>query len=452
MGREKKELHSTDFGEDFVWGVSSSAYQTEGAVCKGGKGLSIWDNFSARKNTIRDGHKAYIACDFYNRFPDDISLMNRMNIRNFRFSISWPRIIPNGTGAVSSQGIDFYNRLIDTCLENNIEPWITLYHWDLPNALQRKGGWTNREIVSWFEEYSEVCAHAFGDRVRNWMVLNEPMVFTGAGYFLGVHAPGLKGLQNFLPAIHHATLCQAVGGKVLREIIEDARLGTTFSCSHISSYSDRIRDVDASRRADALLNRLFIEPALGMGYPVEDLPILKKLDKFIMPGDMDKVVFDYDFIGIQNYTREVVRYNRWVPYIRAEIIGAEKRAVPSTLMNWEVYPEGIYKMIEKFSKYKDVKSIIVTENGAAFEDEYLNGCVDDQDRLSYLKKYIQQVHKARSGHFKIDGYFVWTFTDNFEWAEGYHPKFGLVYTNPDQQERIIKASGKWYSEFLNRDN
>lgn len=447
-GSQDLNLQKHQFGEDFVWGVSTAAYQIEGACNVGGKGESIWDCFVSKKKTTFQGHHGRIACDFYNRYEDDIRLMKAMNIPNFRFSISWTRILPNGTGKISQDGIDFYNKVIDFCLECGITPWITLYHWDLPQTLEEKGGWANRDILQWFEEYSKLCAALFGDRVKNWMVLNEPMVFTGAGYFMGVHAPGRKGLKNFLPAVHHAVLCQAIGGRVLRASVDNAFIGTTFSCSHITPYSGDQKDLRAAQRTDALLNRLFLEPSLGLGYPSDIVPALKKLEKFQRPGDEKNCIFNFDFIGIQNYTREVVRHSYTVPYLWARIIKATERDVQTTLMDWEVYPQSIYAMLSQFNAYKGVKRIIITENGAAFEDTVQNDEVHDSKRLSYLQDYLEQVAKAKADGLKVDGYFVWTLTDNFEWAEGYYPRFGLVYVDFPTQQRIIKTSGKWFRDFL----
>lgn len=443
-------LHASNFGTDFTWGVSTAAYQIEGGHDLHGKGPSIWDQFTERKNTIYNGDHAKISCDFYNNYKEDILLMKSMNIKNFRFSISWPRILPEGTGSLNKKGVDFYNEVINSCLECNIEPWVTLYHWDLPLTLEEKGGWTNRKIIDWFSEFVTVCATAFGNRVNRWMVLNEPMVFTGAGYFLGVHAPGRKGLKNFLPAVHHAVLCQAEGGRILRNLVPCAQIGTTFSCSQISPYRKRKRDKKAAIKVDALLNRMFIEPTLGLGYPVGDAPVLKRLQPYIKPGDMDLCTFDFDFIGIQNYTREVVKHSWFIPYIHAKIIKAGKRNVKTTLMDWEVYPPSIYQMIKKYSAYPQIKTILITENGAAFEDpmEPENNRVTDTDRLEYLQSYIGQVLKAKTEGLNIHGYFVWTFTDNFEWAEGYFPRFGLVHVDFKTLKRTIKASGEWFARFL----
>ncbi|WP_373518624.1 GH1 family beta-glucosidase [Pricia sp.] len=445
-------LRPRDFGKDFVWGVSTAAYQIEGAHDIHDKGVSIWDRFVSKKGNISQGQHGRIACDFYHRYQEDILLMKAMNIPHFRFSLSWTRLLPDGIGNVSEEGIAFYNRVIDFCLEYDITPWVTLYHWDLPHALEKKGGWTNRDILGWFETYVRLCAESFGDRVKHWMILNEPMVFTGAGYFLGVHAPGRKGLKNFLPAVHHAVLCQALGGRVLRDALPDAMIGTTFSCSRISSFTDRTKDIKAAEKADALLNRLFIEPSLGMGYPTESVPVLQKIEKYQKTEDSKDCIFDFDFIGIQNYTREVVRHSYTVPYLHAKIVKASQRNVKITTMDWEVHPPSLYAMIGKFNAYKKIKKIIVTENGAAFEDRLQNGKVTDSERTTYIKAYLEQIHKAQKDGLKVSGYFVWSFTDNFEWAEGYRPRFGLVYVDFDSQKRTVKDSGKWYACFLGSQN
>lgn len=448
MGIEDQQVHRSEFGSEFKWGITTAAFQVEGSCGADGKGASVWDVFTEKKGKIKDGHKASTACDFYNHYQKDIALIRRLHIPNFRFSISWPRVMPTGMKPVNQKGIDFYNRVIDHCLENDVTPWLTLYHWDLPQALEERSGWTNREVVSWFSDYAEVCAKHFGDRVKNWLVLNEPMVFTGAGYFLGIHAPGRTGLKNFFPAVHHVVLSMAEGGRILKSLVPDAEVGTSFSCSHIDPYSDREKDIKAARRADALLNRLFVEPVLGLGYPVQDVPILKGLQKYIKPGDEEKMKFDFDFIGLQNYTREIVRYSLLTPYIHARLVKAEKRQVPLTSMNWEVYPPAIYHVLKKFNAYPQIRKLYITENGAAFPDRVTDGLVDDPQRLQYIQDNIAQVYKARQEGCKVDGYFIWTLTDNFEWAEGYHPRFGIIYVDYATQKRIIKSSGKWYGRFL----
>jgi beta-glucosidase len=439
-------LNKQLFGDDFAWGVSTAALQIEGAHDADGKGESIWDVFSKKKGKIHGGHHHYTACDFYNCYQRDIDLIKQLNIPNFRFSIAWSRLLPNGVGEVNQAGIDHYNKVIDYCLQQGVEPWITLYHWDLPQALEAQGGWTNRAVVDWFTEYTTLCAKSFGSKVKHWMVMNEPTVFTGAGYFFGIHAPGKTGLKNFLPAVHHATLCMAAGGKVLRELLPDAQIGTTFSCSHIEPYSNKPRDVNAAKRVDALLNRLFIEPVLGLGYP--ELSVLKGMEKYILSGDRENLQFDFDFIGIQNYTREIVAYSLFTPYIHAKLVKAEKRKVPTTAMGWEVYPESIYHILKQFNAYPQIKKIYLTESGSAFPDELHDGEVNDPERVAYLQQYLQQVLRAKNEGCEVSGYFIWTLTDNFEWAEGYNPRFGLIHVDFETQQRVVKASGRWYADFL----
>lgn len=437
-----------DFGPQFKWGVSVAAYQIEGAYDFDGKGLSIWDVFTNAKGKIKDNQHGNIACDFYNKYHDDIALIKELNIPNFRFSISWSRILPHGTGQINQAGINYYNSVINHCLELGIEPWLTLYHWDLPYELEKQGGWTNRKVVQWFEEFVEICAKNFGDRVKNWMVMNEPVVFTGAGYFLGIHAPGRRGMKNFLPAIHYTTLAIAAGARVLRKFCHDANIGTTFSCSHIEPYRNLDRDRKAAARVDALLNRLYIEPLLGLGYPEKELPVLKGIKKIMLPQDEKDMQFDFDYIGIQNYTREIIKNSWLMPYVRASLVKAENRKVPLTLMKWEVYPEAIYEMIKKFNQYPQIKKLMITENGAAFPDELINNEVNDTKRKQYITDNLAQILRAKNEGYNIEGYFIWTLTDNFEWAEGYHPRFGLIHIDFETQKRTIKNSGHWYSNFL----
>jgi beta-glucosidase len=437
-----------DTGKEFHWGVSTAAYQIEGAYNIDGKGPSIWDVFSNAKGKTYKSENGNVSCDFYHRYAKDIALMSQLNIPNFRFSIAWSRVIPNGTGSVNTQGVDFYKRVIDFCLELGIEPWVTLYHWDLPFELERKGDWANREIINWFGEYVELCINTFGDKVKHWMILNEPMVFTGAGYFLGVHAPGRKGLNSFLAAAHHAALCQAEGGRIAKSVRGDCSVGTTFSCSYIEPFTSGLRNVAAANRIDVLLNRMFIEPLLGKGYPINDLKLFQRLEPFVKDGDESKLAFNMDFIGIQNYTREIVSHSYFTPLIWASIIKADKRNVETTLMNWEVYPECIYKMLHQFNQYYNIPQLIVTENGAAFPDVLIHNEVCDEARRLYLQQHIEQVLKAKSEGVNINGYFVWSFTDNFEWAEGYKPRFGLVYIDYKTQKRVVKSSGYWYSNFV----
>ncbi|MDV3955889.1 beta-glucosidase [Elizabethkingia anophelis] len=436
------------FGKDFIWGVSTAAYQIEGAHNLDGKGPSVWDKFVQKRNKIFRNHTGDIACDHYNRYIDDLYLMHSMNIHNYRFSVSWSRILPEGTGRINQAGIDFYNRLIDLSLELGITPWITLYHWDLPHSLEVKGGWTNRDVKDWFGDYVAICVKSFGDRVKNWMVLNEPTVFSAAGYFFGVHAPGRKSIEGFLAAAHHAALAQAHGARVIKTLQPESNVGTTFSCSHVEAYTNREKDIKAAKKADLLLNRLFIEPLLGMGYPVNEIKTLRRIEKYIKQNDERDLKFDMDFIGIQNYTREIIRYAMFVPFLHAKIVNAKDRNVEMTTMEWEVYPGSIYHILKKFQAYENIPPLIITENGAAFSDTLQNNVVHDPKRLQYIQNILQQVLRAKQEGVNVNGYFVWTFLDNFEWAEGYHPRFGLVYVDFQTQQRTVKSSGHWYADFI----
>jgi beta-glucosidase len=369
----------------------------------------------------------------------------------FRFSISWTRILPNGIGEVNQKGLDFYHKVIDKCLAVGLQPWVTCYHWDLPQALQDLGGWTNRDIVKWFAVYVEVISKAYGDKVKNWMVLNEPAGFIGAGYMLGIHAPGERGLKKFMKGIHFTNLALAEGGRVLRKNVPNGNIGSTWSCSAIEPKTQAKRHVNAAKKADALFNRVFLEPCLGMGYPFADLPIISRLKKYIEPGDEEKMKFDFDFIGVQNYFRTVARFSLWPPVMWANVVDAKKLVKDEselTEMKWEVYPEGIYKVLKQFKAYN--KRLIVTENGAAFKDVVENGSVHDTRRTKFYQDYLAQVLRAIHEGVPVHGYFAWTLMDNFEWAEGYHPRFGLIHNDFTTQKRTIKDSGLWFQSFLKK--
>ena len=442
---EDTQITKADFGNDFIWGVGTSAYQIEGAWNADGKGESIWDRSTGKKWSVKDKTNGNESIDFYNRSESDLKLLKTLNFENFRFSFSWSRILPDGTGKVNEKGIDFYNRMIDNCLELGIEPWAMLYHWDLPQKLDDRGGWTNRDMVGWFSEYSDLCTRRFGDRIRHWMVLNEPSGFTLLGYLAGIHAPNQSSINKFLASVHHASLCQAEGGRIIRNNVINSHIGNSYSCSFVEPSKSIESHRRAANRIDVLLNRLFIEPSLGMGYPYKELPFLRKIEKYIQPGDEEKLKFNFDFIGIQNYFR-VISKPSLIPFLWANRVNPEKEA-EMTDMGWEVHPEGIYNIIMQFAKYP-VKEIIITENGAAFPDQLVDGKVHDQQRISFYKRYLRQVLRAKNDGANIKGYFAWTFIDNFEWAEGFRPRFGMVYNDFKTQERIVKDSGLWFRNFL----
>lgn len=442
-------IQASKFGDNFSWGAAASAFQTEGAPDIDGKCLSIWDTFASSGRKMYNNDYASITTDFYNNYQKDIGLLKEMNFNSFRFSLSWPRILPEGTGWSNQKGIDFYNRVIDTCLKNNIIPWVTLYHWDLPQSLQDKKGWVNRDVIKWFEEYAYLASQQFGDRVKNWMVLNEPMAFTSLGYLFGIHAPGKLGFSNFLPSVHHAALCQSIGGNIIRETVQKANIGTTFSCSVVEPFDDQPKNKMAAKRIDTALNRLFIEPSLGLGYPLDDLPFLKRIERYIKEGDLEKMKFNFDFIGLQYYYRVVIKHHKLPPFNAREVTPA-LRGVMINEMGFEVYPKGIYKILKKYAEYPQIKKIVITESGVCYRDFLTTEkLIKDNDRVEYHQNILSYVHKARNEGIPVEGYFVWSLTDNFEWIEGTIPRFGLIYIDYKTQERIIKESGKWFKNFLN---
>lgn len=443
-----ERLTSSSFGGKFTWGTATAAYQIEGAYDADGKSPSIWDTFTNKPRRTKKIGNANDAVDFYHQFNEDLEINRKLNFNAFRFSLSWSRILPGETGTINQKGLDYYHRVIDSCLNKGMEPWITLYHWDLPQILEDKGGWTNREIVNWFSEYANVVTRHFGDKVKNWCVLNEPMSFVGLGYFVGYHAPGRRGVRNFLPAAHHATLCQAEGGRIIRQNVKAATVGTTFSTSYVEPVNDKESNQKAAERMDAVLNRFFLEPALGMGYPLDTIPALQQIEKHFNDGDEEKMIFDFDFIGVQYYFRTIARFSLFPPILFARDVPAQRRDVPVNTMNLEIYPDGLYHILKKFAAYPQINKLIVTESGVCFHDTLIEGHVHDPGRISYFQETMKNLKKAKDEGVPVDGFFAWTLMDNFEWSEGFEPRFGLVYVDHATKERFIKDSGYWFRDFL----
>jgi beta-glucosidase len=436
-------INASDFGKDFIWGVAVAAAQIEGASDKYGKGPSIWDTFSKRPGN---------ACDFYHRFRDDLALVKLLNFKVFRFSISWPRLLPFGSGLINQEGIKFYHEVIDECLNLGITPYITLYHWDLPEALEQEGGWASFSVNGAFNSFVELCGREYGDKVKNWIVMNEPFGFTSLGYMLGIHAPGQTGLTNFFSAVHHAAIAQADGGRILRSEVSKANIGTTFSCSEIVPLTDSDADNLAAKRMDSLVNRLFIEPLLGLGYPTADWEVLEKFAiKHSTWRHTTRLTFDFDYIGLQNYFPLTVKYNAFVPVLQAWEVKAKTRKKPFTAMGWEVNADSFYNIIKQFAAYPQIKQLMITENGAAYKDTLRSdGLIHDQERIAYFEQYLKALLKIKNEGINVTGYMAWTLMDNFEWAEGFNKRFGLVHTDFKTQERTIKDSGYWFKDFLSR--
>lgn len=440
---------SSSFGKDFLWGVAIAAAQNEGAWNVDGRGASIWDIFARRQGKIKGAARPTDNCDFYYRYKDDLLLVKALGFNVFRFSFSWSRIFPEGIGKINKDGVAFYHRLIDECLQLGLTPFVTLYHWDLPQALQKEGGWTSVHMLKWFTRYATFCAEEFGSKVKYWIVLNEPMGFTSLGYMLGKHAPGLTGLEHFFPAIHNAVLAQSEGGRILRKHVRSAVIGTSFSCSEVVPLTNKREDIEAAKRLDVLLNRLFIEPTLGRNYPNEDFALIDKLHlKTKAWRYTERMQFDFDFIGLQNYFSVTVKHNALIPYVQASEVKAKSRKAPHTALGWEINPDSFYRLLKRYWNYGSVKSIIVTENGACFKDTLKNGTVHDIERIDYFKQYLSAVYKTKQEGVKINGYLAWTLMDNFEWSEGFNARFGLIHVDFKTQLRTIKDSGYWWRDFL----
>ena len=433
------------FPKDFVWGAATASYQIEGAWNEDGKGESIWDRFSHTPGCVQDGDTGDIACDHYHRWHDDVKLMKELGLKAYRFSIAWPRILPEGCGKINRAGIDFYNRLVDALLGEKIEPWVTLYHWDLPQVLQDEGGWASRMIVDAFVEYADVVSRALGDRVKNWITLNEPWVSAFVGYEHGRHAPGHTNLNEAIAASHHLLLSHGQSVPVIRANSPKSNVGITLNLTPQEPASPSMADRKAATWVDGYINRFFLDPLVGRGYPQDIVTGFGKPMDFIQPGDMDTIAIPVDFVGVNYYTRNIAR---------AENVSEEEneprtvfRGDEITEMDWEVYPKGLYNILGRLYFDYNFPAIYVTENGAAFPDKVSpNGQVDDPARLSYIKHHLEMVSQAIDAGTPVRGYFAWSLFDNFEWAFGYSKRFGVVYVDYQTQQRIPKSSAKWYAQ------
>lgn len=435
------------FPLQFYWGTATASYQIEGGWNEDGKGESIWDTFSHTPGKIRDGSTGDVACDHYHRWKEDVALMKEIGCNAYRFSISWPRVIPKGKGKVNPLGLSFYDRLVDALLEANITPFITLYHWDLPQALQDEGGWANRDTAYYFAEYASVIAHKLGDRVKHWITHNEPWVVAWIGYGWGEHAPGIRNEKVAIQVSHHLLLSHGLAVEVLRDISPDSEVGITLNLSPIHPASDSEEDKLAASRQDGFLNRWFLDPVFRGHYPPDILELFSANAPKVMPGDMAIIARRVDFVGINYYSRGIVRFNPKAGPLQAE--GVAPEGAEFTEMGWEIYPPGIYEIIMRVWKDYHPKKIYITENGAAFADEIApDGGVHDPKRIDYLREHFIQAHRAIEEGANLCGYFIWTLMDNFEWAHGFTKRFGIVYTDYPTQRRIMKDSALWYKNVI----
>jgi beta-glucosidase len=435
------------FPKGFLWGTASAAYQIEGAWNEDGKGESIWDRFSHTRGKIKRGETGDIACDFYHLYRQDIATQSELGLNAARISLSWPRILPTGYGAINSKGLDFYDRVIDELLAHNIQPWVTLFHWDLPQALEDKGGWPNRDLAEFFRDYAAVVVDHLGDRVKHWMIFNEPWVFTILGYLVGIHAPGRREPNAAIRATHTVNLAQGLAARALRESHQKpAMVGTAFSMASVVASSESDEDKMAAERWHRFSNVWFLETVMNGRYPEAYIrgTIADRVE--IKPNDMDVIKAPLDFIGINLYSRAVVAHDPGDHHLAAKQIRGGSEEV--TDFGWEVVPEALSRMVVRIAEDYPNLPIFITENGCSFRDAPgPDGKVNDQRRISFMRRYLAELNRAIRKGADVRGYFTWTLTDNFEWAEGLNgQRFGIVWCDFKTQQRIIKESGRWYAK------
>jgi beta-glucosidase len=435
------------FPESFHWGAATSAYQVEGAWNLDGRGESIWDRFAHTPGRIEDGSNGDVACDHYRRFAEDVALMGDLGLTSYRFSIAWPRVQPEGRGAFNPKGIDFYGRLVDALLAAGIRPMPTLYHWDLPVALEERGGWPNRDLAGWFSDYAHTIAEALSDRVSDWLVFNEPFVFTVMGYLTGMHAPGRKSFADCLRATHTVNLAQAEASRAIRAARSDARISSAFSMSHIEPAGDSETDCAAAERYHRFANLWFLEPALLGRYPDAFLADLPREEMGIREGDLERCRADFDFIAINLYTRTRVACAPGDPYLGA--LPAAPGEGPRTDMDWEVWPDALEELILRIHRDYDSPVIEITENGCAYDDgPDARGRIADRRRIEYHRAHLAALGRAMQAGADVRGYHVWSLLDNFEWSHGYTKRFGLIHVDFASGRRRIKDSGHWYADVI----
>ncbi len=463
------------FPRDFHWGVATSAYQIEGSTDADGRGPCIWDTFVQREGAVERGEDARVACDHYRRVKEDLGLLRYLNVTSYRFSIAWPRIQPTGMGAVNEAGIGFYDRLVDGLLEAGIRPFPTLYHWDLPQALGDRGGWTNRETADRFAEYAALVVARLGDRVRDWSLLNEPSIFASRGYLTGRYAPGRKSIRDYLKAIHVVTLAHADGYRAAKAVAPQANVGSVFSLAPCEPATPSQADQRAVEYADALFNQVFLDALFTGSYPAAFLAGVPEHGLHMQPGDAERLRCPLDFIGVNCYYRLIVSGSAdQRPNLPFVVLGLRTdtrstgghadltEALPEmqqvqgafgwgrtgrTEMGWEVWPQAMHDVVLRLTARYGPVPIEICESGCAFADvPGADGIIHDAARTGYHWEHLRAVAAAIEAGANVRGYHVWSLYDNFEWASGYRPRFGLVHIDFATQRRTPKASALWYRE------
>ncbi|MCP4199955.1 MAG: beta-glucosidase [Proteobacteria bacterium] len=444
------------FPKNFLFGTATAAYQIEGGWNADGKGLSIWDTFCRTPGKIHGGESGEIACNTYHDFHTDIDLMSALGLNAYRFSIAWPRIQPQGFGEVNRKGLDYYSRLVDALLQKGITPFVTLFHWDLPQALyDYYRGFGGRETANYFADYAEIVVRRLGDRVKYWITLNEPWEHAALGYFLGEHAPGERNPRAYFCVAHHQLLGHGMAVERVRGLVPDAKIGIALSQHLIHARTNSDTDRQAAAIADQFMNTWYLDALYRGAYPEPLWSRARWLRPQVYPGDLELISQPTDFLGINYYSRNFARHAWYIPFLHAWIDGdltAEKEFVDEgrqyTSMGWEVYPQGIYDVITRLKNEYDNPVIYITENGAAFTDLLVDGRVHDPLRRSFLDQYMRKTANAISDGADVRGYFIWSLMDNFEWATGYSKRFGLIYVDHTTQERTTKDSGYWVREMI----
>ncbi len=435
------------FPNSFVFGAATSAYQIEGAWNEDGKGESIWDRFAHTPGTIKDRTTGDVACDHFHHYLEDVELMHKLGLDAYRFSISWPRVLPNGTGPINEAGMAFYERLVDALLDRGIEPYVTLYHWDLPQALQDRGGWANRSTVDAFCEFASVVAKRLGREVKTWITINEPFVGAFVGHHQGRHAPGHTNEREALAAVHHLLLAHGRSVPILRECVPSAVVGITNVVIPVHPASMTPHDRIAADKADGMINRTFLDPLVGRGYPTVVPYDPRVLKSYVCAGDLEDIAAPLNFLGVNYYTRQIVR-NDAMP----DKVNDPRTTLPRderTDMGWEIYPEGLHEAFDRLNREYAFPAYVITENGAAYPDILTeDGLVHDSSRIAYLRCHLDQVMRIIRDGVPLRGYFVWSLMDNFEWAHGLSKRFGLVYVDFESGRRYPKDSFSWYAKSI----
>jgi beta-glucosidase len=442
------------FPEHFRWGAATAAYQIEGAVTEDGRGESIWDRFCATPGHILNNDTGDVACDSYHLYPADVRLKQDLGLNAYRFSIAWPRILPEGRGQVNAAGLDYYDNLVDTLLSAGITPFATLYHWDLPQALQDEvGGWNSRETAHAFAEYADAVSKRLGDRVLHWITLNEPWVSAFMGNESGVMAPGIQDARIAWQVSHNLLLGHGLAVPVLRANgVPETRVGITLNLSPVKPATEAHEDATLAEYADGKQNRWFLDPLFRGGYPADMLDLLatmsnENLVPLIESGDLEIIARPIDFLGVNYYYPTTVHQLPGGQFGQYEVVNPE--GVQFTEMGWPIVPRGIYDLLTRLHKDYHIPELYITENGAAFADEVTDdGHVHDARRIDYLREHLLQAHAAIADGVPLAGYFVWSLLDNFEWAHGYSKRFGIVYIDYPTQKRVIKDSGFWYRDMI----